>query len=120
MRRPLGTLSGLSALIAAWPVLAPWVLGYRYASRWNDVGFGLVLALLAVQAASDVRRTVRLSWINASVGCWIFFAAFTVDHNGSATWNDIVVGSLASILSLAAVGARVTASAPQPERGPAL
>jgi hypothetical protein len=102
-------LSGLNVIAGVWLIIAPWVLGYSTRDpRWNDVVFGIIVGILALTRATGAYREEWLSWINALIGIWLFVAAFTIDHTGVATWNDIILGIIVFVLAVGS--AEATAS----------
>jgi SPW repeat len=100
-RRDVIALSGLNVLAGIWLIIAPWWLGYTSADpKWNDVIFGIVVAVLAAVRAGGAFRATEISILNALVGVWLFVAAFTIDASGAAQANDIVLGVIVFVLSL--------------------
>jgi hypothetical protein len=107
-RGEIMSLSGLNVLAGIWLIIAPWVLSYRTNDpRWNDVVFGIIIAIIAFMRAFGAYREEALSWVNALIGVWIFIAAFTIDASGAASANDIILGII--VFVLAAGSAEVTA-----------
>jgi SPW repeat len=100
-RRDVIALSGLNVLAGIWLIIAPWWLGYTSGDpKWNDVVFGIVVAVLAAVRAGGAFRAAELSVLNALVGVWLFVAAFTIDASGAAQANDIILGVIVFVLSL--------------------
>lgn len=100
-REEIVGLSGLNVLAGIWLIIAPWVLGYsRSDPRWNDVVFGIIVAVLALIRVSGAYRAEWLSWINALIGIWLFVAAFTIDQTRVAAWNDIILGIIVFLLAV--------------------
>jgi membrane-bound ClpP family serine protease len=107
-RGEIMSLSGLNIIAGIWLIIAPWVLAYRVTDpRWNDVVFGIIIAVIAFVRAFGAYREEGLSWINALIGVWLFVAAFTIDRSGVASGNDIILGVI--VFLLAAGSAEATA-----------
>ncbi len=105
-RRQIVGLSGLNVLAGIWLIIAPWVLGYSARDpRWNDVVFGIIVAVLALIRVSGAYRADFLSWINALIGVWLFVAAFTIDHTAVASWNDVILGIIVFLLAISSADA---------------
>lgn len=69
---------------AAWLIIAPRVLGYSTSDpRWNDVAFGIVVAVLALIRMTGAHRSHALSLVNAMIGLWLAVTAFTTDHTSA-------------------------------------
>lgn len=99
-------LSGLNVLAGIWLIIASWVLGYsRGDPRWNDLVFGIVIALLALVRAAGGVHEQWVSVVNAAVGIWLFVAAVTIDQTATATWNDIILGIVVVALALGSLEA---------------
>jgi hypothetical protein len=51
-------LSWLNALLGAWVMASPWVLGFHvsYAARWNNILLGLAVIVLACWSALSTDR----------------------------------------------------------------
>jgi hypothetical protein len=92
--------SGLNVLAGIWLIIAPWVLGYSARDpRWNDVGFGIIVGVLALTRVSGAYRTEALSWINLLIGAWLVVACFTIDFTARASWNDVILGVIVFLLA---------------------
>ena len=100
------TLSWLVVVLGAWEVIAPFILGasHNAGALWDAILLGIALIILAGWAAlSNQFATVKtLSWIDVVLGAWLIVAPFIVGYASvaAATWNDIIVGVLALLLSL--------------------
>jgi hypothetical protein len=105
-REEIETLSGLNVIAGIWLIIAPWVLGYSGRDpRWNDVVFGAIVGVLALIRISGAYRETWLSWINAAIGVWLFIAAWTIDHTGTAGGNDIILGVIVFLLAVGSASA---------------
>lgn len=102
--------SGLNVIAGLWLIIAPWVLGYSEltAVLWNDMIVGVLIAIFAgIRFAKPLRRQ-GISWINLVLGIWLIAASVVLPHGvgvvtegALAFWNDIILGSIVVILSIA-------------------
>lgn len=105
-------LSGLNVLAGIWLIIAPAVLGYVNADpAWNDVLFGIIVAVLAAARVAGAFREAWLSAVNAVIGVWLFVAAFTIDVSGQAAANDIILGIIVFLLGVGSAASTRTRSA---------
>ncbi len=97
-------LSWLIAIVGAWELAAPFVLGATATTAFlaDAIIIGVALVVLGVWAAlTDLRGTLRtLDWLNALVGVWLVAAPFVLGYTGvaSALWNDVLVGIAVAVL----------------------
>jgi hypothetical protein len=72
--------SGLAALLGAWLILAPVVLGYGFVSSavWNDMFVETLVVLLAGSKAVGLRRSTAMSWLNLVLGAWLLVGSHTI------------------------------------------
>jgi VIT1/CCC1 family predicted Fe2+/Mn2+ transporter len=89
-------LSGFSAGLGAWLIVAPFLLGYELvAPMANDVVCGVLVLALAVTRYSKPLANVWASWTVAGIGAWLIFAPYVLaPYEFGAYWNDLVVGAL--------------------------
>lgn len=93
--------SGVNVLAGIWLIIAPWVLGYTGGDpRWNDVIFGIIVAVFAFTRLAGGWYESWLSWINAAIGVWLFVAAWTIDSSSTASVNDIILGVIVFVLAI--------------------
>jgi hypothetical protein len=88
----------LSAVLGAWLMAAPAVLGYEGAPRLCDRVAGPVALGCALLALHEVARPVRR--VNTAVGLLLLVAPGEFGHEGAALGNSLAVGALLIILSL--------------------
>ena len=104
--------SAVVVLAGVWLVLAPHALGYAGAGSgfdgfWNDVVVGIAVALIAL--ARVIGRTPMLSAANVVLGIWLIVMPFVLSYGGGtlgsrATWNDVILGIIVIVFSLASLG----------------
>ncbi len=101
LRSTVLTGSGVSLLFGIWLTVAPFALGYSNADPyWNDIGFGGLIAVLALIRVSGAYAASWLSYVNALAGTWVFASALWLDDSGIARWNDLAAGSIVTALAL--------------------
>jgi hypothetical protein len=94
------------AVVGAWVVLAPIILGLSGATafRWNGLTVGIAVMALAVAAAmsEELQNIKAMNWITAALGMWLVLAPFVLGYSvlAAALWSDIIAGIV--ILSLSA------------------
>lgn len=105
-RSQIVSLSGTNVLAGIWLIIAPWVLAYSVRDpRWNDVVFGIIVGVLALIRVMGAYRAEILSLINVLIGGWLIVAAFTIDHSGRASWNDVILGVIVFLLAVSSADA---------------
>jgi hypothetical protein len=105
-RSEITGVSGLNVLAGIWLIIAPWVLGYSAQDpKWNDVVFGIIVAVLALIRFGGAYRAEVLSWINVLIGAWLVVACFAIDYTARASWNDVILGVIVFLLAAASAEA---------------
>ena len=99
-RRVISASSAVIALLAAWLIVTPWMIGApgaRVATNGIICG-ALILTCSWIRFA--YRHTSALSWINALVGAWVIGAAWVFGENSAdvRTWNYSIVGVVVALL----------------------
>jgi hypothetical protein len=103
---PAMAAAALNLLVGAWLFVAHWVLSYTGADpTWNDVIFGLAIALFAIIRLSGIPATRFFSIVNMAIGAWLIIAAFTIADSTAALVNNLACG--AAVLLIAGVAAMV-------------
>lgn len=88
-----------SALVGAWLMSAPGVLGLAGDAAKNDYIAGALVATIAVVAAAEPTRIVRL--LNVAAGAWLLLAAWILDAaTAGSRWSDSLAGLALIGLSL--------------------
>jgi ABC-type iron transport system FetAB permease component len=104
-RMNIRTSSTLDVIAGVWLILAPFVLGYAFATGalWNDILLGIIIAVLAgYRAMSEGYKTSWPSWVGFIAGLWLIVAPFIVGYSSisAAVWNDVIFGIIVAVLSL--------------------
>jgi hypothetical protein len=97
------TTSALYALLAAWVIVSPWLLGTASRSfavpsidfTLNTMGIGsLVLAVSAIRM--QLGATAAFSLLSATLGAWLTISPwmFGYDAYDLQTWNCMLVGAV--------------------------
>jgi SPW repeat len=103
---PAMAAAALNLLVGAWLFVAHWVLSYTGADpTWNDVIFGLAIALFAIIRLSGIPATRFFGILNMAIGAWLIIAAFTIADSTAALVNNLACG--AAVLLIAGVAAMV-------------
>lgn len=87
-----------SAVLGAWLMAAPDVLGSTGPAASSDRVVGSLVVTVAMVAFAEVARPVR--WLNVLFGAWLVAAPWLLGAVGAARWSDVVVGLLLVALSL--------------------
>ena len=95
--------AALNLILGVWLFISHWVLGYTGEDpTWNDIVFGILVAVVAAIRMSGFPLSRFASVINMTIGVWLVIAGLTIADSGAAVANNIIVGALVFIL--AAVG----------------
>jgi peptidoglycan/LPS O-acetylase OafA/YrhL len=95
------TTSAVSALLAAWLIVSPWLLGIPSGTLERpsiDFALNFVVIGALVLAASAMRlnleKTTPFNWLEAILGAWLIITPwmFGYDTGDVQTWNCIAVG----------------------------
>lgn len=104
--------SGLNAMLGAWLVISPWMLGFTpgQAATGNSIVIGVAIALLGVARAYGAYRTTWLSWLNVLLGGWLVLAPWVLMYgHDAAAPNSAVVGITVLVLAAWSAMAEPTA-----------
>jgi SPW repeat len=102
---------GLTLLTGVYLAMSPWVVGFtdHSALAMSNLFSGITVALLALGFASVYERTHGMAWVAPIIGVWTMVAPWVVADSGdpatSAATNNIIVGALCVILTLAMMSA---------------
>lgn len=90
------------AIIGAWLIVAPWVIGIDQATgrAWSEWAAGGVLFFSALWAIAMPGLSWP-EWINIVVGVWLFIAPWAVGYNNARWfgWNDWIAGAVTVLLA---------------------
>jgi SPW repeat len=97
---PVMAAAAVNLLIGIWLFVAHWVLSYTGADpTWNDVIFGVAIALFAVIRLSGIPATRFFGILNMAIGAWLVIAAFTITDSSAAFVNNLVCGAVVLVLA---------------------
>jgi SPW repeat len=110
------TMIELNALLAAWLIVSPWLLGTASRSfampsmdcALNMVGIGsLVLAVSAIRLQPG--GTAAFSLLSATLGTWLIISPWMFGYlaNDVQTWNCVLVGAVIAGISAFDLASRV-------------
>jgi hypothetical protein len=125
-RRASETPGALVFLAAIWLLVSSFPLYYRNTGRydafWNDLVIGLAVAVVFLVRVVRPADTRSLAWVTATMGGWLMVAPYVLGYGATdsaslAVWNDLAVGLVVLVLSLA--GLAMTASSAQKPTGSA-
>jgi hypothetical protein len=89
----------VSALLGAWLMAAPALLGTTGSAATSDQLVGPLVITVAVIALAEIGRTTR--WLNVPLGLWIAAAPWLLDGASVAgRWNGAAVGIVLVLLSI--------------------
>jgi hypothetical protein len=97
---PAMAAAALNLIVGAWLFVSHWVLGYTGSDpTWNDVIFGLAIALFAILRLSEIPATRFFSVLNMAIGAWLIIAALTIADSTAALVNNLVCGAVVLVLA---------------------
>ena len=96
----------IAAVLGAWLMCAPAVLGYGDPARTHDYIVGPIVITAAIVAMAEATRPLR--WVNAAAGAWLLVAPFVLGFEPVARLSALVTGAL--LLGCALVRGRVQAT----------
>jgi hypothetical protein len=81
----------VSAVLGAWLMLAPWLLGSAAPAARSDQVLGAVVVTVSVIVMAEVIRIGR--FLNVLLGAWFVVAPWILAGASSrGCWNDVIVG----------------------------
>lgn len=97
--------SGLTAVLGAWLVVAPWFYGFAAEQREAKpfvIATGCAIGVLAVLRYLWPREGIALSWANLLLGGWLLLAPWARGYETEADrfWNSTIVGTAVIVLSV--------------------
>lgn len=103
---------GIPLIAGIWLLVAPIALDYGALApaRWNGLGAGIVLVVLALLRFLKPLPPAGLVWTILAAGVWLILAPFVLGYGSfdtaaeslnarGATWNDIIVGLLVTAVA---------------------
>jgi hypothetical protein len=103
--------AGTNVVLGLWLLLSPAFLEYDESgagarSFWNDSLAGGILMVVGLVRLAMPRALVLLALVGVGLGAWLLVAPAVLDHaagpnHPAATVNDIVLGALVTLTSLA-------------------
>ena len=87
-----------AALLGAWLMVAPALLGYRGIERTHDRIVGPIVITIAITAMSGVVRDLRR--VNTVIAAWLLLAPWLLQFGRTATTNAVLVGVMLGVVSL--------------------
>lgn len=95
-------VSGLSALVGLWEILAPIALGYTSLATpaINAVVVGFLVVTLSLIQWFGVSRASWTGWLIAALGIWLVLAPFVLGYFllPKPTPNDVGIGIIVAAL----------------------
>lgn len=97
--------SGVTALLGAWLVVAPWFYGFAAAEETGMhfiVATGSAIGILGTIRYLWPREGIVLSWANLFLGGWLLLAPWARGYETveERFWNSTVVGTAVIVLSV--------------------
>lgn len=90
----------LTAVLAVWLFISPWVLAYGTGDAWNTWIVSAIIFLIALSALS--RPTARHETANLILGIWMFISPWVLAFSHpsvGASWNQWLCGAAVFLLS---------------------
>jgi len=98
------TASILNAIAGLWLIVSPFLFSYATlpVARWNAIGVGILVFVLAWTRAANPQRYVGLSWVNLILAIWLIVSPFVLIYATfpRPTWNDVLLGPVVVILAI--------------------
>ncbi|HLN18747.1 MAG TPA: SPW repeat protein [Patescibacteria group bacterium] len=106
MREQVKTAGWLNVLAGLWLIISPFVLRFSGTSAsTNAIIVGIIVAILALIAATSPASVMWTSWINIILGLWLIISPFIMGFTGGAILaNSIILGIIVVALSAWASG----------------
>ncbi len=87
-------LGGLSAIVGAWLVIAPFVLGMTSTSAfWNEITVGIVALILGLSQLANPANAWP-SWVNLIAAIWLIASPYMFNPTESVAYTNAVVSGL--------------------------
>jgi hypothetical protein len=97
----------ITALLAVWLFISPWVLEYGTGDSWNTWIASAIIFLIALSALN--RPMVGKEIANMVLGAWMFISPWVLGFSNpspGASWNQWLVGALVFLISGACILSR--------------
>lgn len=94
------SFSWVTALLGAWVVISPFVLGFAHytAGISNNVAVGIAIILLALAGM----KNGLLKSLNVLMGAWMYASAFILSVPSKAyLWNNLILAAAVVISAVA-------------------
>ncbi|MCM3774146.1 SPW repeat protein [Priestia aryabhattai] len=100
------TRSILIALIGAWFILAPWVVGFsdQSGALWSSIIFGIIQIIVSLWVCNKPGWTSWQNWVSVLTGVWFVIFPFIYSLTNEEIWSSIILGIITIILSLLNLG----------------
>lgn len=109
----VATTSGFDALLAAWLIVSPFLVGFGYsaAAVTNNIVCGGVALILAIPRFMGSYREAWMSWIDCVIGVWVLISPWALGfaHNRGAMMNNLLTGIAMAALACWSALAHVSA-----------
>ena len=114
---PGRTPSVINFILGIWILISPFVLGFAglHGAVWNNVIVGIIITIVAGTGAwVKPNASPEITWINFVLGIWLIVSAFVFGFRMDLafTWNNIIMGIVAAIVSVVATISRPSAEPP--------
>jgi hypothetical protein len=109
-QRPTSQIvNGLGFLVGLYLAISPWIVGFSNIGNLaiNNLITGAAFALLLASFASAYGRTHGIAWVAPLIGAWTIVSPWAVSGDNATlrtVLNNVIVGGLAVLLGLAAIG----------------
>lgn len=98
--------SGMNVVVGFWLMLSPWLLGYGAEDPiWNDLLIGALITIFALLRITGGVRETWLSWVNLSLGLWVFLNGVVFASSTVASINEMVMGVMVALLASLSIAA---------------
>jgi len=100
------TRSILIALIGAWFILAPWVIGFsdQSGALWSSIIFGIIQIIVSLWVCNKHGWTSWQNWVSLITGIWFVIFPFIYSLTDGEVWSSVILGVITIILSLLNLG----------------
>lgn len=118
------TTSAVTALLAAWLIVSPWLLGIpsgTLATPPIDFALDIVVIGSLLLAASAMRinlaKTVPFNWLEVILGVWLILSPWMFGYGSGdvQTWNCVAVGAVVAALATLSLASSAFRHAETPE-----
>ena len=100
-RVELTAMNIVNAIVGAGLFLSPWLFGFdgEQAASWNAWIGGLLVAIIAVAAVTDLETWEE--WVNMAIGLWLMISPWVLGFTGltNAFWGTLMAGLVVAVLA---------------------